>query len=887
MFDPYHKWLGIKPGQRPPTYYQLLGIEPDEQDPEVIEEAAVRQTTHLRAYQIGAHADDCTRLLNEIAQARTILLNPAKRKAYDATRLQKSARSHEVIAREPPALLRTAPPPMPATAAYLERGQPVPSIVTGDPQPIVRNMRRVNIRNKEGRFLGRNKVLILAGVTGGFAGLALLLVVLLLPSAAERPARVQPGVDLHVAPHQPDPGQEKPVANPNLRPIDHPPPQPRDNAAPPPLVQPAPLPPVAGKALTGMFAGHQGPVHVAELAPDGQRLLTAGADNTLRLWDVPTGKSLAVVPYPVRLNCLAIAPNSRQALVGTAAYPPPAPNRVPPSALRMIELDSAREILSFHLASFAVESVAFSADGSKVASTGGLTGGNRGIDLWDATGKMVSQAGGSGMRVVRRLSFSADGNKILYYGADPALRAWNLQHAGHPEVLIPQASIVPAFAPGHRYIAFMSAFVVRVYSLESFQEVGSCRVPADAECLAVTPDGHYAIAAYRNFQAPDGKMVKGVVQLLDMTQGRPAGYFMGHTDDVLHLSVSADGHTLITASKDGTVRLWDVSRPTGPAVPAPANVAAPAPPRQDPPGPVTPGPPRRLAADWNPAGRLAFSPDNRRLLFGAQDATVRLHDVTTGAELRRFVGHTQSVLAVAFAPDGVHALSGAGDNTLRLWEVETGRQVRLFQSHTAPVTAVVFTPDGRSALSASQDHTVRLWDVSTGQELHRFEGHTGPVAALTLSRDGQYAASGGEDKLVIIWNVSKRREVGHIRANGIQHGISDLELFPDGERLLSCSGFKDALVWPFKVNGNRPAQPLRGHTDKVVTASLSGDGRLALSGSYDRTARLWDVASGRELCCLEGHAAPVTRVVLSPHGRYALTGSGDQIVRLWQLTRRP
>ena len=37
---------------------------------DVIEEAAVRQTTYLRSYQVGAHAADCTRILNEIAQAR-------------------------------------------------------------------------------------------------------------------------------------------------------------------------------------------------------------------------------------------------------------------------------------------------------------------------------------------------------------------------------------------------------------------------------------------------------------------------------------------------------------------------------------------------------------------------------------------------------------------------------------------------------------------------------------------------------------------------------------------------------------------------------------------------------------------------------------------------
>ncbi len=84
-FDPYHKWLAIPRGQRPPTYYQLLGIAPDESDAEVIAEAALRQTSHVRTYQTGPHAQQCIELLNEIARARTTLLDPVKRKAYDAS----------------------------------------------------------------------------------------------------------------------------------------------------------------------------------------------------------------------------------------------------------------------------------------------------------------------------------------------------------------------------------------------------------------------------------------------------------------------------------------------------------------------------------------------------------------------------------------------------------------------------------------------------------------------------------------------------------------------------------------------------------------------------------------------------------------------------------
>src|SRR5262245_44075820 len=112
MFDPYHKWLGIPKDQRPPTYYQLLGIGFGESDKEVIEEAIIRQTTYLRGYQTGPHAADCTRLLNEIAQAGTVLANPAKREEYYAKlAASKPAPAHAIRV---PAAVPSAVPAVPA-----------------------------------------------------------------------------------------------------------------------------------------------------------------------------------------------------------------------------------------------------------------------------------------------------------------------------------------------------------------------------------------------------------------------------------------------------------------------------------------------------------------------------------------------------------------------------------------------------------------------------------------------------------------------------------------------------------------------------------------------------------------------------------------------------
>lgn len=116
MFDPYHKWLGIPPGKRPPTWYQLLAISETEKDRDVIEAAAVRQSAYVRNFQKGPNGDHATKLLAEISEARGVITDSARRKAYD-----------EKLESERPKPKPAAPAARPAAAqAVIVRAAPVP-----------------------------------------------------------------------------------------------------------------------------------------------------------------------------------------------------------------------------------------------------------------------------------------------------------------------------------------------------------------------------------------------------------------------------------------------------------------------------------------------------------------------------------------------------------------------------------------------------------------------------------------------------------------------------------------------------------------------------------------------------------------------------------------
>ncbi|MGA1863653.1 MAG: hypothetical protein ACMUHX_01190, partial [bacterium] len=122
---------------------------------------------------------------------------------------------------------------------------------------------------------------------------------------------------------------------------------------------------------------------------------------------------------------------------------------------------------------------------------------------------------------------------------------------------------------------------------------------------------------------------------------------------------------------------------------------------------------------------VAFSPDGKNIASGSSDNTVRLWDTSSGKEVKRFKGHSDSVSSVAFSPDGKNIASGSRDNTVRLWDTSSGKEVKRFEGHSASVYSVAFSPDGKNIASGSWDNTVRLWDTLSGTQKGIFTGGQG------------------------------------------------------------------------------------------------------------------------------------------------------------------
>ncbi len=109
---------------------------------------------------------------------------------------------------------------------------------------------------------------------------------------------------------------------------------------------------------------------------------------------------------------------------------------------------------------------------------------------------------------------------------------------------------------------------------------------------------------------------------------------------------------------------------------------------------------------------VAFSPDGRRIVTGAEDNTAKVWDAANGTNLLTLKGHAYWVMSAAYSPDGQRIVTGSYDLVAKVWEAATGRELLTLRGHTRGALAVSFSPDGQRILTGSADHTAKVWQAA-------------------------------------------------------------------------------------------------------------------------------------------------------------------------------
>jgi WD40 repeat protein/TPR repeat protein len=277
----------------------------------------------------------------------------------------------------------------------------------------------------------------------------------------------------------------------------------------------------------------------------------------------------------------------------------------------------------------------------------------------------------------------------------------------------------------------------------------------------------------------------------------------------------------------------------------------------------------------------AYSPDGTHIVTASDDRTARLWDVRTGSQLAVLSGHGDRIRSAAYSPDGTHIVTASADKTARIWDGRTGTQLAVLSGHGAAVLAAAYSPDGMRIVTASMDKTARIWDAKTGAQLAVLSGHDGLVLSAAYSPDGMRIVTASADATARIWDSRTGAQLAVLSGHG--DAFYSARYSPDGARIVTASQDKTARIWDAGTGAQLAV--LSGHADIVLSADYSPDGGRIVTGSEDKTARVWDARTGAELAMLSGHSEPLNSAAYSPDGTRIVSTSQDKTARVWDARK--
>jgi WD40 repeat protein len=386
-------------------------------------------------------------------------------------------------------------------------------------------------------------------------------------------------------------------------------------------------------------------------------------------------------------------------------------------------------------------------------------------------------------------------------------------------------------------------------------------------CVAVTPDGKRAAA---------GDAISGSVKIWDLESGKSLMNIKGHQykwegPDVdklrcLSLAITPDGFTLITASADQSVKVWDMR--TGDAL-------------------------RTLGrhADWVTA--LVPLPDCQRLISGSRDGTLRIWNIHQDPDSIQQSFQSDGYIE-AFTPDGSCAISARTDGVLSLWSLNKRISLRDMIGHKKQACQIQVSTNSRKIVSSSLDGDVMLWDLgasspttvlsggfdivpnlsitSDAKLAYSATGTYGTVqkvlwdtekgikllptifqqddcTAVLLSPDGKYALSANTSKIneenprawIEIRDVQQNQPIAMIESQGWRY-VSALAIAPDGKRFYTL---QPQALFEYELPGGRFLRRMLGDVEgNFEQVAFLADGHYLACTSWNHQVYVWDLDKG-------------------------------------------
>ncbi|ELW66848.1 Guanine nucleotide-binding protein subunit beta-2-like 1 [Tupaia chinensis] len=256
-----------------------------------------------------------------------------------------------------------------------------------------------------------------------------------------------------------------------------------------------------------------------------------------------------------------------------------------------------------------------------------------------------------------------------------------------------------------------------------------------------------------------------------------------------------------------------------------------------------------------------------------------------GTTTRRFVGHTKDVLSVAFSSDNRQIVSGSRDKTIKLWNtLGVCKYTVQDESHSEWVSCVRFSPNSSNPIivSCGWDKLVKVWNLANCKLKTNHIGHTGYLNTVTVSPDGSLCASGGKDGQAMLWDLNEGKHLYTLDGGDI---INALCFSPNRYWLCAATG-PSIKIWDLegKIIVDELKQEVISTSSKAeppqcTSLAWSADGQTLFAGYTDNLVRVWQCVWG----IYRKYGGDIINALCFSPNRYWLCAATGPSIKIWDL----
>jgi len=275
-----------------------------------------------------------------------------------------------------------------------------------------------------------------------------------------------------------------------------------------------------------------------------------------------------------------------------------------------------------------------------------------------------------------------------------------------------------------------------------------------------------------------------------------------------------DSHSLVSASQDGKLLVWDgVTTNKIHAIP--------------------------LRSSW--VMTCAYSPSGGFVACGGLDNICSVYNLRS-RELpirvtRELNAHTGYLSCCRFLNDR-QIVTSSGDMTCILWDIEAGSKVTEFSDHNGDVMSLSLNSSDKNIfVSGACDATAKLWDLRTGRCTQTFSGHEADINAIQFFPNGLAFGTGSDDASCKLFDIRADRELTSYGMDSILCGITSVAFSKSGRFYFAGYDDFNCHVWD-TLKGER-IYNLSGHDNRVSCLGVSSSGMALCTGSWDSLLKIW------------------------------------------------